>query len=154
MAYTDGLFFVEGAATQGETAAAVVAVRGDTGQFIIIPGGATIEEFGAVTIEAWDVAGANACILDLKRITVYGGSGASLGTITFPKTAGAAASAVGVRSVNSVVKGTRVKPGEVLYFEVTQAASDAGGAFIPYLILRLDGAKGANAAAPVVEYAA
>ncbi len=149
--YTDNLFYVEGAETQGETAAAVVAVRGDTGENIRFPGGATILEFGAITTEAWDVAGANACVLALKRKTVEGGSGASLATITFPKTAGAAASAVGVRSVSTMAP-QRIKPGESVYFEVTQAASDAGGAFIPYIIARLDGFKGANSAAPVVEY--
>ncbi len=153
--YTDNLVQYFGVDTQGETAAADVNLEYVADPVIRFPGGATIMEFGTITTEAWDVAGANANILQLQKAPVQGGSFVAItgAQITHPKTAGAAASAVGVRNVCS--KGPfKVAPGEAVKFVVTLAASDAGGAFRPYIIARLDGFRGANAAAPVVLYAA
>ncbi len=154
--YTDSLVQIMGVATQGETAAADVNREDMAAAEIRFPGGATILEFGAITTELWDVAGANAAILSLQKATVEGGSFTSKATITFPK-AGTATNG-GVVGARLRCSGSaiplQVKPGELVKFVVTQAATDLGGAFIPYIIARLDGFGGANSAAPMVEIAA
>jgi hypothetical protein len=152
--YVDNLVQYFGVATQGETSAADInLLDGSSAAIIRFPGGGTVMEFGSITTEAWDVAGANANVIQLHKNTVEGGSFAAISgaQITHPKTAGAAASAVGVRNVCSNGPFT-IKPGESIKMVCSQAASDAGGAFIPYVIVRMDGFRGANAAAPVVSY--
>lgn len=153
--YTEPLVQYFGVDTQGETAAADINEVDSAAAVIRFPGGATIMEFGSITTEAWDVAGANANIIQLHKATVEGGSYAAISgaQITHPKTAGAAASAVGVRNVCANGPWT-IKPGESVKFVCSQAASDAGGAFRAYIIVRLDGYKGANSAAPIVTYTA
>jgi hypothetical protein len=152
MAYEDTGFLIEFVDTQGETAAADVNRLDAASAEVRFPGGATIR-FGTITTEAWAVAGANRCKVALQRATVEGGSFVTVETISLPKdandTINEEAAAVGARVINQ--DPINVLPGEVVKIAVTQAASDAGGAFRAFIVGRLNGVEGANTAAPVVK---
>ena len=159
MAYTDGLYQIEGVNTQCEATGAAVINRLDAAEAPIrFPGGATILEFGLVVTEAYTHANATRQVVSLQLATVEGGTYADVATITTPKAStdtayGGASAAVGGRIVSSK-RSLRVKPGECVQFYQKTAAGGAGGAARPYIIARLDGAGGVNSAAPLTQVSA
>lgn len=135
MAYSDGLqFFIHGTATEGEAGAADIID-------VDFPVPVSIELVGARTTEAWDVAGANAAIMsvDVSENAAEGDRTEKL-TLTFPKAATTDGGAAGEFMYSTAnVFPIKVPAGGRVTFEHKQAASDAGGAYVPFMIYRVDG---------------
>lgn len=132
MAYSDGLTSYVGAVVEGEAAAADLAD-------VFAAGPLSVEAFGGITTEAWDVAGANAHILSLDISSDEAeGDRTEIATVTFPK-------ALADGPVGAIFWSTspklpaKVPAGGHFTLEAKQAASDAGGAYRPFAAYRVDG---------------
>ncbi len=150
MAYTDGLMILGSdlAAVQVETAAA------DIDDFVI-PCNATVLEFGVLVTEDF-AAHATDPVVKLQKKSAIGGTATDVLSLTLgssatlksgdgTKEAQTAISADTDLDNGDVVLANRgnnpvtVQSGEVLTLRADTAAGEAGGAYIPFVILRLDG---------------
>lgn len=135
MSYSDGLnFLLHGTAIEGEASNADV-VDYD------FPCPVSIEQFGILCTEDADIAGSNAAIfsLDLSS-TIAEGDRTEKATITTPKANTGQGGAVGeCLYSNDIDFPIKVPAGGRVTLEHKQSASDAGGAWKPFIVYRVDG---------------
>lgn len=155
MAYSDGLTILGSdlAAVQVETTAA------DIDDFVI-PCNATVEEFGVLITEDF-TAHAIDPVVKLQKKSAIGGSATDVLSLTLSSAATLKAGD-GVKEAQTAIAASTdldngdvvlsnrgrlpvtVKAGEVLTLRADTAAGTAGGAYIAFVILRLDGAVDAR----------
>lgn len=150
MAYTDGLMILgaELSAVQIETAAAIV-------KQYVVPANVTILQWGVLVTEDFTDHTSEPTIA-LRKASALSGTATTIEsmimstTSLFKKGDGTKEAQTAIALDTDIDNGhvlvgnpqnmpVTVKAGEILMFEVTTAATSAGGAFIPFAVLRIDG---------------
>lgn len=150
MAYTDGLMILgaELTAVQVETAAAVV-------KQYVVPANVTILQWGVLVTEDFTAHTLTPTIVLQKRSALSGTATVLdtlvLATVTgFKKGDGVKEAQTAIAADTEIDNGhvilgylgdmpQTVKAGEIISFEVTVASGSAGGAIVPFAIVRIDG---------------
>lgn len=134
MSYSDGLsFFIHGTATQGEDSPADIVD-------FYTPVPIDVEMVGVRVTENFDVSGANAAIMSVDVSSTDAESDrAEKLTMTLPKATGAGADLGDYVYSTANTIPFKVPAGGHVTFEHKQAASDSGGAYVPFMIYRVSG---------------
>ena len=150
MAYTDGLMILgaELSAVQVETAAAIV-------KQYVVPSNCTILQWGVLVTEDFTDHTTEPTIALQKR-SALSGTATTIESLVMSTTSlfksgdGTKAIQTAIALDTDIDNGdvllgnpedmpVTVQSGEIISFEVTTAATSAGGAFIPFAVVRIDG---------------
>jgi len=153
MAYTDGLMILGSqlTAVEVETAAADI-------EDFVIPCNATILQLGVLVTEDFVVHSAASPVVSITKKSAIGGADTAVVSLTMDSSATSSLKAGnGVKEAQTAITASTdidngdvllafpgsfpitVKQGEVLTLQATIDTVSAGGAYIPFIILRIDG---------------